>query len=760
MGEIGSSHWTIYPKLADSFGRDASSQIGKASGPALAPFEKQSTEAGKKSGKTFGDSFRSVAAPLLAGAAITGALSLVRSSVDAFSELQDATAAASVVFGDSMQIIIDQSKTAATTLGLSEKQVIDSANTFGTFGKSAGLAGADLADFSVKMTRLAGDLSSFKGGSPEEAIEAVGAALRGEQEPIRRYGILLDDATLRQRALKLGLVETTKSALTPQQRVLAAQAEIMAQATDATGDFARTADSTANVAKTLAAEQANLAAELGEKLAPAITAAQKAGIGLIDWVTQNQAAIVPFVGTVGTLTLAVGGFVAVAKGIEALKAARDTLAGLGDAFQQMGTKAKIATASAGAIGIALTAASIVYGIFAQKSADAAAAVDDYTQSLKADNGVLGENTRLLVANRLEKDGALKASQMLGVASADLVSAVLGEGDALHTVRDRALEVVEAYNLKGQGTVEQLRAAEELLRVLDEEGGAVKGAAEGYKRVADAAPEAASTTKGFTSVLDDNTHSLKANIEKMNKLYDARLKLRGDKRAFEAAIDDASKALKDNGKTLDVNTEKGRANQAALDTIAQSGRDWVQSLKDQKKPQDEVNAATKESRAEFIKAATSMGMGATAAARLATKLGLVKDDATKARDKLSDLKAKAKALDGTNIKFSVSASMNKRADEIVYTTSGHGSLKFTAKALGGWADPGLVLRGENGPELTYESRPTYTYTAAQTKDMLSRAPAPSAPMSVTQHISGPDAHAVAALVKADLQHVMMAQAVQW
>jgi hypothetical protein len=39
---------------------------------------------------------------------------------------------------------------------------------------------------------------------------AIGSALRGEFEPIRQYGVLLDDATLRNRALKLGLIESAK----------------------------------------------------------------------------------------------------------------------------------------------------------------------------------------------------------------------------------------------------------------------------------------------------------------------------------------------------------------------------------------------------------------------------------------------------------------------------------------------------------------------------------------------------------------------
>ncbi len=222
----------------------------------------------------------------LAVAALGKVTSFVTGSVDQFAQLEDTTAAAAVIFGDNMGAITAQAETAASKLGLSKSQVIGAANVFGTYGKAAGLAGADLADFSTDMTTLSGDLASFKGTTPEEAIEAIGAALRGESEPIRKYGVLLDDATLRARAMKMGLIDSVKEGLTPQQKALAAQAEILAQTKDAQGDFARTSESTANTQKRFAAETANAQAALGEKLAPAFTAVRRVGIdamtGLVD----------------------------------------------------------------------------------------------------------------------------------------------------------------------------------------------------------------------------------------------------------------------------------------------------------------------------------------------------------------------------------------------------------------------------------------------------------------------------------------------
>lgn len=192
------------------------------------------------------------------------------SSINAASDLRETFTKVGVVFDKAAGAINDFSASSNGAIGLSEVAILDAASTFGVFGKSAGLAGADLADFSLDLTNLASDLASFYNTSPEDAIVALGAALRGESEPIRRYGVLLDDASLRQKALELGIIKTVKNALTPQQRVLAAQALIMAQTADAQGDFARTSDGLANSQRILAAQWKNVKTAVGSALLPVI----------------------------------------------------------------------------------------------------------------------------------------------------------------------------------------------------------------------------------------------------------------------------------------------------------------------------------------------------------------------------------------------------------------------------------------------------------------------------------------------------------
>lgn len=193
-------------------------------------------------------------------------------SIAAASDMGETLSKTNVLFGESAAQIVKFSETAATQFGQSQQQALDAAATFATFGKSAGLAGDDLVNFSTGFVGLASDLASFNNTTPEQAIEAIGAALRGESEPLRAYGVLLDDASMRQKALELGIISTTKDALTPQQKVLAAQALIYEQTSAAQGDFARTSDGLANQQRILDAQMANLQATIGQALLPVVLA--------------------------------------------------------------------------------------------------------------------------------------------------------------------------------------------------------------------------------------------------------------------------------------------------------------------------------------------------------------------------------------------------------------------------------------------------------------------------------------------------------
>tara|TARA_R110000868_G_scaffold391456_3_gene661630 strand:- start:2114 stop:4018 length:1905 start_codon:yes stop_codon:yes gene_type:complete len=220
-------------------------------------------------------------AVLPAAAAIGTFTSVIAPAIKAASDFQEATSKVNVVFGRASKSVKEFANSAARDLGQSKQAVLNAAGTFGTFGKAAGLAGDDLSTFTTDFVTLSTDLASFNNTSPEEAVMAIGAALRGESEPLRRYGVLLNDAVLKQEAMTLGIYDG-KGALTAQQKVLAAQKAIYRQTNDAQGDFMRTSDGLANSQRSLKATFDDIQVSIGNAFLKNAEGATKNILFLVD----------------------------------------------------------------------------------------------------------------------------------------------------------------------------------------------------------------------------------------------------------------------------------------------------------------------------------------------------------------------------------------------------------------------------------------------------------------------------------------------
>lgn len=276
----------------------------------------------KSTGGAFGN-MKGMVAGAFAGIGVGVLVDGIGKAITAASDLNEVTSKTEAIFGDWTIDIEQFAEGAAKGLGLSKTAAMDAADTFAVFGKAAGLSGGDLTKFSTDLVTLSADMASFSNTSPEQSIEAIGAALRGESEPIRAYGVMLDDATIKARAMSMGLVQASSNQaqiakaqvdarkaqlayneavkahgpasmeaqeanaklglaqqslqkategtipdLNAQQKALAVQGEIMAQTADQQGDFAKTSGGWAGQQKILAAEMENMTTELGQKLLP------------------------------------------------------------------------------------------------------------------------------------------------------------------------------------------------------------------------------------------------------------------------------------------------------------------------------------------------------------------------------------------------------------------------------------------------------------------------------------------------------------
>lgn len=216
-------------------------------------------------------------------AVVSKAADFMGDAISAASDLSETMTKSSVVFGDYAADMEKFGETAAKSMGQSKNQAIGAAATFGNLFVSMGFATKASADMSKELVVLASDLSSFNNVPVDDALLALRSGLTGETEPLKRFGINLNEAALKAEALRLG-IHKGNGTLSAAAKAQSAYSLILGQSATAQGDFARTSDGLANQQKILGATWEDLKATLGEKLLPV---AQK----LIGLVIDNMPAI-------------------------------------------------------------------------------------------------------------------------------------------------------------------------------------------------------------------------------------------------------------------------------------------------------------------------------------------------------------------------------------------------------------------------------------------------------------------------------------
>lgn len=189
------------------------------------------------------------------------------SLVNAASAVEESMSKVRVVFGESSDAVVSFAETASTNIGISKQAALEAAGTYGNLFQAFGIGKQASQEMSTELVKLAADLASFNNASIDDALQALRSGLSGETEPLKRFGVALNDVRLKQEALNLGLY-SGKGNLDIAAKSQAAFALIMKDTSLAQGDFARTSDGVANQQRILAAQFADVRAELGQALIP------------------------------------------------------------------------------------------------------------------------------------------------------------------------------------------------------------------------------------------------------------------------------------------------------------------------------------------------------------------------------------------------------------------------------------------------------------------------------------------------------------
>jgi hypothetical protein len=254
-------------------------------------------------------------------------------AVAAASDLQETMSKFDVVFGDRASAVKEWGDTFAGEVGRSEKQVAGflagAQDLFVPLGFEPGAA----EEMSKQVTQLAVDLASFNNSTDEAAMNDLQAALTGSGEVMKKYGVIVSEAAVKQEMLNQRL--DPKNA-TEVQKVQARLNIIMRGTTAAQGDAARTSGSFANALKSVRAMISDTAAEIGTALLPDLASlladVRKVLGGVRDWAKENAGLIVSVAKLVAITAAGSIGLLAIGKGLSLLAGGLSLAASLSGAL--------------------------------------------------------------------------------------------------------------------------------------------------------------------------------------------------------------------------------------------------------------------------------------------------------------------------------------------------------------------------------------------------------------------------------------------
>lgn len=301
-GEVAKAYVSIIPSFKG--GKSAISR--ELDGPV----SQGSRSSGDKAGGSFREGFmgrmRGMASAIVPAIGVAAVAGYVKGAITSAAELEQAVGGVDAVFGASAGQIHDWAATADQSLGLSKTAYSGLATILGAQLKNMGVPLDQLNGQTQSLVTLGADLAATFGGSTSEAVEALSSLLRGETDPIERYGVGIKEADIKARMAAMGLSdlegEAAKAGKT--QAILALLTD---QTAAAQGQFGREASTTSGKLERQQARFENLKATVGEQLIPvfndllAIVSDRLLPMfeGLIAWVGENRWSLGLLAGIIG-----------------------------------------------------------------------------------------------------------------------------------------------------------------------------------------------------------------------------------------------------------------------------------------------------------------------------------------------------------------------------------------------------------------------------------------------------------------------------
>lgn len=364
-----------YVKGWRGVGQRIKDQLSGGMKSAMTKARTDAVNGGKRAGGGFSGAFKGAIGGLAAGLSLGAAVTGIKEVTQAAGDAEQSIGAIDTVFKENAQTMHDWAATASQTVGISGNEYRELGTLLGSQLKNMGTPMDQIADKTNGLIGMGADMASMFGGTTKEAIEAISSALKGEMDPIEKYGVTLSAAALDAEALATGIIKPVKDAdkiaaattklelaqnkynaavkkngkdsdeakraklaltsaeaaldkatagkipkLDKESKALAIQSALYGQSADAQGNFARESDTLQNKQQKTRASFEDLKVTLGNAFLPAMADAfgflNSTAIPALQkfagWIKENQAWLKPLAVTVAATAGAFWAFSGVA----------------------------------------------------------------------------------------------------------------------------------------------------------------------------------------------------------------------------------------------------------------------------------------------------------------------------------------------------------------------------------------------------------------------------------------------------------------
>jgi hypothetical protein len=227
---------------------------------------KRSVSAQTNSFNALGNTVRNV----IGGVIVFQAFRFGQEMVKMASSVEEMRSKSSVVFGQFVNDVRSQLGQFGDSVGRSTHELEQMASSIQDTFVPMGFARGEASKLSVELTKLAVDVASFNNASDTETMMAFQSALVGNHETVRRFGVVITEATLKQELLRMGINKSAKD-VTNAEKVQARLNLIIAGTSDAHDDATRTSGSFANTSKALGSALSELSVDIMTPMLPKLT---------------------------------------------------------------------------------------------------------------------------------------------------------------------------------------------------------------------------------------------------------------------------------------------------------------------------------------------------------------------------------------------------------------------------------------------------------------------------------------------------------